>query len=331
MRLTIRWMLGLALFVIGALALGACGGDDEETPGAAGAGGQVEEVSLLMNWFPQAEQGGYFQAEATNLGETDGVSLKVDPGGPQIQTIPQVAAGEAAFGIAQADEIVLARAEDVPIVEVFAPVDRYLQCLMFQASANIDSFEDIEGHPVAVAPSGGFWPFLKAKYDYQNVDEINFTGSLSELARNPDLVQQCFITSEPYTAQKEGISVETLMVPDAGYNPYAQGLFTTERYLQENPEKVRAVVKAVQQGWGDFLQDPSAARQLVLERNEEMTAEKFDFAWNEMRERDLVQEPIGPMESERWNELEQAMKTAGVLEGDVDVSKAYTNQYIPRS
>ncbi len=327
----LRRTLATLVALLAAVTLAACGGSDDEgasTSASATTGVETEKVSLLMNWFAQAEQGGYWQAQAAQTGAADGLEIEVRQGGPQIQTIPQVAAGEADFGIAQADELMLARAQGVPVVEVFGGMDKYLQCLMFHPDAGISDYADISGHQVAVAPSGGFWPWIKGEYDVTDVKEINFTGSLAEFKRNHDLVQQCFITSEPYFAEQEGIDHETLMVADAGYNPYSQGLFTSEQMIKEHPETVRKVVAAVQEGWRQFIEDPTKARELVMEVNPDAEQEPFDFAWQTLKDGGYLGDPIGGMTAERWEELHTQLTDAGVLTKEVDPSTVWTDEFI---
>src|ERR1700683_5597489 len=60
-------------------------------------------VRILMNWFARADQAGYWQAQIDNLGKTDGLKITALQGGPKIQTIPQVAAGQAEFGMGDSE------------------------------------------------------------------------------------------------------------------------------------------------------------------------------------------------------------------------------------
>lgn len=315
--------------VIAVSGLAACGsGNDASGSGSAGNSPKTEKVTLLMNWFAQAEQGGYWQAQAADTGKADGLQIDVKQGGPQIQTIPQVAAGKADFGVAQADELMLARANGVPVVEVFGGMDKYLQCLMYHPSTGMKDFAGISGKQVAMAPSGGFWPYLKHRYNIKNVQEINFTGSLAEFKRNKNLVQQCFITSEPYYATQQKIDHAELLVADSGYNPYSQGLFTSEKMVKEHPDLVRKVVAAAQAGWTQFLADPAKGKALIQSVNKDTDPAAFDFAAKELKDGGYIGNPVGDMTAERWDTLHQQLQDSGVLTKDVDVSKLWTDQFI---
>lgn len=320
---SLRRLAAASTAALAVFAFSACSSDD-----SAGEDG-TQQVDLLMNWFAQAEQGGYWQAGAEQLAEDDGVELNVRQGGPQIQTIPQVASGEAEFGIAQGDELLLARAEGAPVVQVFGGMQKYLQCMMYHPSQDINDWSDLDGYRIAVAPSGGYWPYIKGEYGLDNVEEVNFTGSLGNFAGDERMVQQCFITSEPFVAQQEGIEIETLLVADSGYNPYSQGLFTTERVIQEDPELVEAVVAAVQEGWENYLADPTAGDELILETNEEMSAEKLAFAHDELSNGGYFADPIGAMEAERWQTMADQLREAGVLENEVNVDEVWTDEFMP--
>lgn len=323
-----RTLTAVAVLVAFA-GLAACGSSGSSSSSTSGSGSaSTQKVSLLMNWFAQAEQGGYWQAQAADTGKASGLSINVLQGGPQIQTIPQVAAGKADFGVAQADELMLARAQGVPVVEVFGGMDKYLQCMMYHPSTGIKGFADISGRQVAVAPSGGFWPWIKGRYNLKNVQEINFTGSLAEFKRNQNLVQQCFITSEPYFAKQQKIPNAELMVADAGYNPYSQGLFTSEQMVKDHPELVRKVVASVQAGWQQFLKDPTKGRDLVLQVNKDMQRGPFDYAWKTLKDGNYFGTPIGGMTAARWNTLHKQLQDAGVLTKPVDPSTVWTNQFI---
>jgi NitT/TauT family transport system substrate-binding protein len=327
------------LLAAAALALPAagCGGGEEpaeepaaEEPAATeteAAALEPREVSMVMNWFAQSEHGGYWQIAAEEIGADQGVTIDVEQGGPQIQTIPQVASGEFDYGLAIADQLLLGRSEGAPVVALFSPLNSP-RCVIFQTAAGIDSFEDIEGHPVAIAAAGGWWEFVKNRFELDEVREINFTGQLTELKQNDQLVQQCFFTSEPFEAEQQGIDAETLLISEAGYNPYTNFLFTTERKIREDPEEVAAVVAAAKEGWEQFIADPAAGIAHIIEVNEEMTEDKARFAHETIAEGLLV-DPLGCMELERWQELHDQIREVGVLTEDVDVSAAFTNEFTP--
>ncbi|MFI0366554.1 ABC transporter substrate-binding protein [Actinomadura sp. 1N219] len=298
--------------------------------GQAAGGAGTKDPVILTNWFAQAEQGGYWQAAAEQPAKSDGVTINVKQGGPSIQTIPQVTSGQATFGVGNADEVLVARKNGLPIVAVAAGFDTNLQCMMFHKPAGIRTFKDLNGHMVARTPSP-YWDFLKHQYGLSKVKEINNTGSLADYKRQQGFVQQCFVTSEPYTARKEGVKDFAMLsvAKDGGYNPYGNLLFTTERVINENPELVKQVVAAVVQGWKNFNSDPSKAKALVQKTNPDSVPDAFDFAAKTIREGGYLGGKPGSMTDERWKTLRDQLGAAGVVPKDFDYGKAFSTKYLP--
>ena len=113
----------------GALGLLACGAPDPE-PG----------LSLALNWKPEPEFGGIFEAE--RIGALAKRDLAVErTGGPGAPVVQMVTARQVSFGIASADEVVLARDRGSDVVAIFATYQTCPQGLMTHAARELGSLE----------------------------------------------------------------------------------------------------------------------------------------------------------------------------------------------
>lgn len=208
-----RWIVGVAIAGVVALGTSACasgGGTSSGDDSGSSDNGKKDlgSASILGNWFAQAEMGGYISAEADDLGKPLGIDVTFKQGGPGIQTIPQVAAGKADFGVGNADEILVARKSGVPIVAVMAGPAHNLQCLAYHESSGIKDFKDLSGKTVSRVPSP-YWDYINDHYKLKNVKVVNIT-SPAAFQKDENMALQCFITSEPFTFKKMGMT-------DVGY------------------------------------------------------------------------------------------------------------------
>lgn len=337
-------LLPVAVLSVLALSLAACSSDGGETPtqtqssdssapassdtsqasSEEPAGGDVTEVTILSNWFAQPEVGGYFQADAENLAGPDNVKITMKQGGPGIQTVPQVAAGEAQFGISHTDEIMVAIAAGLPLVAVSSAFAKDIQCLAYHKDTGIKDFPDLAGHKVSRVPSP-YWDYIVAHYKLEGkVDPINI-GSLANFQNDHDIVQQCFITSEPYTIKEMGMDdVGYLKISDSGYTPYRNLLFTTKEYADKNPDVVKAVAKAVSTGWEHYLADPTKGNELIMKTNPDGDPKVIEFANQIFKENpDLFTSPIGSFDDAQWKANRDQLVEAGLLKADFDYTQAY--------
>src|SRR5271166_4093329 len=75
-------------------------------------------VSLRLKWLNQAQFAGFYIAAQKGFYERRGLSVQIKPGGSEFPAIPDVAGGFDEFGVAGADQVLIARAQGAPITAV---------------------------------------------------------------------------------------------------------------------------------------------------------------------------------------------------------------------
>lgn len=283
-----------------------------------------------MNWFAQADQSGYWRTQVNGPAKNGGLDIQVVQGGPKIQTIPQVAAGQAEFGVGNADDVMLARLKGAPVRAVFVSLDLVPYSLVYHADSGIKTVADLKTKTVAVNIGFAYWEWIKKHYDLQGVHEIPVSGDLSLFRNSPNMVQQGYSIFLPYRMDAAGIPNGQFKVADLGYRPY-DVLFTTDEMIEKHPDLVRKAMEAVKQGWIDFVRDPAQTRDLILKLNTLVTPDVHDKAVAEMIA-DLLphdMKKIGCMVPARWNETAQQLKEVKFLPESFDPALAYDATMVP--
>ena len=298
--------------------------------GPAARAADPTPVRILMNWFAQADQAGYWQTQIDNLGASDGIKVTVMPGGPKIQTIPQVAAGQAEFGLGNADDLMLARLHGAPVKAVYNALDYVPYDLIYHPDPAVKKITDLKGKTFAVSLGFAYWEWIKKQYGLGAVHEIPISGDLTIFKNDPNMVQQGYSIFLPYRADALGIPNAQFKVADLGYRPY-DTMFTTDEMIQKHPDTVKAAIKAVRQGWANFIADPSKSKALILGMNSQVPADVHDKAVGEMIS-DLLQKDhskLGCMSDARWAETANQLKEVDFLPKDFDVKTVYDRTLLP--
>jgi len=317
------------------LLLGAAVGCTRQEGGKSEAGGPgLRRVVLQTDWFPQAEHGGYYQALARGFYREAGLDVDLWPGGPGAGIKLKVARGDADFGLLRSDDLILSVARDMPLVMVAATMQHDPQALMVHAASPVRTFADLDGRAVIGNVGMAFYPYLEKKYGIQLIRRQNTYG-LGEFFANPDTIQQCLVTNEPFFAEKNGHKVRTLPLVEAGYDCY-QAVFTRREVIRQSPDMVRRFVHASIRGWRDYLeQDPAPADDLILQRNPEMTRELLAFSRRELIRGAYVQgdpakgEGIGRLSPARLAGQVETLLQLKILERRIDVADAATTEFLP--
>jgi NitT/TauT family transport system substrate-binding protein len=104
-------------------------------------------------------------------------------------------------------------------------------------------------------------------------------------------------------------------VSDTGYNPYTTVLVTSGDFLRQNPDRVKAMVTAVREGWRAYLDDPKPTNQRMNQLNPSMALEVF--AEVAAAQKPLIETPgtpLGSMTKERWGMLIAQLQELGDIQ-----------------
>ncbi len=331
MRLSRRACLLAYGILFFALASG-CGREPESESPADQQ--ETIDVSLLLNWFPEAEHGGFFAAQAHGFYEEEGLRVRILAGGPGASVVPRVATGAVDFGVENADHVLLARSQDAPVVAVMAPIQTHPRCIMVHEDSGITDLSGLQDITLAMNVGGAFSHYLREHVPLNGVQIVPYAGNVSRFIRDKNFAQQAYVFSEPYLARLQGVKPRTLLLSEIGFNPYTSCLLTSEEMIETRPDVVRRVVRAAVKGWAKYLEDPVATNRRINEVNPEMDLAILEYGWEALRGLVLTEDArtggIGVMKLERWSQLhEQLVEIELVPAGKVEPQDAFTDSFLP--
>ncbi len=270
-----------------------------------------------MNWKPEPEFGGFYAAPFSS----QGVAVEILPGGAGTPTVQMVGAGSAEFGLVEADELVIARSRGNDVVALFAVFQQNPLALMVHASRKFTGIGDIfkKGATLAIQKGLPYVRLLEKQYSFANVKVVPSPGGdLSAFLRDPNFVQQVFVTSEYLTAKRQGADAQVFPIALTGFNPYSGVVATSGAYLSKNPEIAQKMVAAMRSGWRAYLDNPMPADEQMNRLNPSMTlkgfAETAEAQKALIENDDARRSGLGSMSRERWQTLINQLKDLGDIQ-----------------
>ncbi len=294
-------------------------------------------VKVQLNWYPESEHGGVYQALADGTYQAAGLTVDVRPGGRATPVAPELDLGRCQFAITGADDVVQFRSEGSDVVAVLAALQNHPRCIMVNAASPVENFADFasSGMTLQCQPGRGFLAFMEQKGFLKTVKQVPYHGSVSSLVTDPTIAIQAYSFAEPLLAQQQGVATRQLMVSELGWNPYSSVLVTTNELIQNRPELVGQVVKATRRGWENYFRDPKLGNAAILSANRHgMTAEALAFGAEQMKPLAMPAgfDPsnFGRMTRERWRDLVTQIDSFDTARaGKVDASQCFTNEFLP--
>jgi NitT/TauT family transport system substrate-binding protein len=294
----------------------------------------LTHVTFQADWYPQPEHGGFYDAVAKGYYKQEGLDVTIIPGGQYVSSAALIASGKVQFAMDSSDDVLKAIANaDEPIIAIGATMEHDPQGVMVHADSPVHAFPDLNGRSVAVKPGATWWQFIVQKFQLKDVHEMPLTYSVANFVRDPNYMQQVFVTSEPYFADRAGAPARVLLDSDAGYDPYRVFL-TSREYMQQHPEIVAKFTRASLRGWRDYMQDPTVANRLIEKLNPAMSRDWAAYSYAELKKGKFItgDDPsgaqLGQFDAARWQTMYDQLRALRVLKRPIDPTTAYTTQFL---
>jgi len=289
-----------------------------------------DRLVFATDWLAQAEHGGFYQAVAEGIYRRHGLDVTIRMGGPQVNGLQLLAAGQIDVAMGDALQALSAVEQGVPVVAVAAAFQKNPTVII--AHPGVSRIEDLKGRPIAIGAASNttFWPWLKQRYGFTDDQKRPYAFSVQPFLADPKLSQQGFATSEPFAIEKAGISPVVFLLAESGYPPYSEALIVTRATLDKRRDAIRRFVAASAEGWRSYLANPAPGNALIRKDNPQMGEELLAYGLAKMKAYGIVDggdagsAGLLTMTDARWQATVDFLRSAGLAKPSVDYAKAWT-------
>ncbi len=297
-----------------------------------------EKFVYMTNWYAEAEHGGFYQALAAGLYKQEGLDVSIRMGGPQVNGLQLLAAGQVDCLMGYDVQTMKAREQGITAVTVAAAFQKDPQ-VMIGHPENFKQMADLKGKTILISGDArtNFWPWLQATFKLDEKQLRPYTFNIQPFVADQNVVQQGYLSSEPYAIEKQAkFKPNAFLLSDHGWPPYTTTIVCMESTLQKKPKQVAAFVKASMQGWKDYMTgDPKAANALIRKDNPNMGEDELLNGIRLLKETGMVLGGdaktlgVGVITDERMKKTYDMMVAMKLLDPTkVELKKTYSTQFV---
>lgn len=318
------------LLVLGtALALSACA-SPRSTQGA------LTRIKLPLGYIPNVQFSPLYVAVEKGYFKQAGVEIEFDYSF-ETDAVSLVGANELQFAVVSGEQVLLARAQGLPVVYVAAWYQQYPVAVVSKVEQNIKVPADLQGKKIGLPGLYGA--------NYIGLDALLFSAGLTEqdvmldsigfnqveaLAADREQAVSVYTANEPVQLQAQGYALNEMRVAD--YVQLASnGLITNKTTLAQNPDLVRGMAEAFLKGLRDTIANPDEAYE-ISKKYVDNLSQADETVQKQVLARSIElwkAERLGYSNADAWTNMNDLLVKMGLLSAPLDVNQAFTNDFVP--
>jgi NitT/TauT family transport system substrate-binding protein len=294
------------------------------------------EVSVVMGYIPNVQFAPWFVAEKKGYFAANGLKVKF-VWGFETDGVKLVGANQADFAMLGGDQVIQARAQNIPLVYVASYYHAFPISIFSLKEKNILTPKDLVGKKVGLAGYFGAtytgWRAMlyeaKIKEEDIRTQDIGFTQVAAVTQGLVDAAAG-YSNNEPVQMRLAGKEINVIQVSD--YSKLVGiGLVTNEKMIAERPAIVQKVVQALLRAMQDSMNNPNEALDATIANIPEAGGSNLKTTQAVLEATiELWKSPrIGFSDPAAWAASYKFMKEAGFIKAEFDVTNAYTNKFVP--
>lgn len=297
-------------------------------------------VTLPVGYIPNVQFAPMYVAIEKGFYAAHGLDVSMDYN-METDSVALIGAGELDFAIVSGEQVLLGRAQGLPVVYVMAWYQEFPVGVAALAESGISEPADLAGKKVGIpglygASYIGLRALLQANGLQESdltLDSIGYTQTEALLDGLEDAVV-IYVSNEPIKLRAEGYDVNVMRVSDS-LQLVANGLVTSEEMIAQHPDRVRAMAAATLEGVAYITDHPDEAFEICkkyVDNLESLTPQEQQV------QKEVLQTSIpmfaiqkkGITDVQAWQNMQQVLLDMGLLLEPLPLDEAFTNEFLPQ-
>ncbi len=305
------------------------------------------KLKMVLNWKYQGPQGYFFLAQDRGYFAREGLDVTMDPGTGSGAPITLVASGAYDIGFGDMNALIdfATQKPDVAPIAVYAMFNQPPFAIAVKSGSPIKTAKDLEGKTLGGPANDGALKLFPAfctlaKIDCAGVKITNIQPNLREQLLMQGQFDGAFgfVNTIRFSAKLIGIDPDKelrfVKFGDFGMDLYSNVIMVSQKLAKENPQAVRGLLKAINQGVVDALKDPTAAVAAVAKRDQlidlKIERERFDATiLDEMNHPEIAKIGLGDVDDARLKASIDILAMAFDLKSKPPVEQVFNRSFLP--
>ncbi|WP_420805783.1 ABC transporter substrate-binding protein [Paenibacillus wynnii] len=324
LRVSVSLLL-LCIFLI----LGGCSAGKSKQP--------LQKLTLMLDWYPNAVHSLFYAAESQGFFAEEGLDVEIRMPADGNDGLKLVAANQIDLALSYQPQVLMARAEQIPVQSIAAIVRHPLNHLLIPAEGAVQRPKDLMGKSIGYSSIPLYEAMVKTMIkndggDPQsaNLIDVGFDLIPAISTDKVDAIMGGFINHEALILAKEGHPVTSIHPTDYGVPDYYElVLVASEQGLKNNNTYLKKFMTAITKGQQYVQEHPDEALSILLKHEDATSPLDKDIEQQSLQIllplMDAGDQTFGYQDPESWENVHQWLIENQLLHTDVKTEEAFIN------
>ena len=281
-----------------------------------------KKVSLQLQWLHQFQFAGFYMAKEKGFYDAAGLDVEIREFTSDTNTIGDVVAERADFGIGRS--IIIDGINRKKVVALGAMFQHSPLMLLATEKSGIKTAKDLKGKRVMLkteditsAPIVAMIASAGLKIEDLILQPHSF--NLQDLIDGKTDAMLAYTSNEPFGLEERGIPYAIISPTDYGFDFYSDILFTSRHLLENDPDTVRSFYEASMKGWQYAFDHMEESVDVILKKYNTQNKSRSHLLFEAAALKKLAYDgnlPLGHIERSKIHRIIDIYKVLGLCASD---------------
>jgi len=292
-----------------------------------------DKVSLQPMWVDQFQFAGYYMAKEKGFYKEVGLDVEIKKFRKKMNSVDEVLSSRATYGIGRSS-LIKSRSDGKKVVLLSAIFQSSPFVLITKDIVNIKSIEDFKGKKVMLTRDVADAVSIRAMImssgvKESEIDVLQHSFNFDDLLNGKVDLYAGYTTNETYILQEKNIPYRVFSPKDEGFDFYSDILFTSQRELEENPQRVEKFRDASLRGWRYAFENIQESIELIYEKYNptKKSLEALRYEAEELKKLAFIDDiKFGEISEEKVQRIFDIYKILGLAKDKIDMNEFIFNK-----
>ena len=226
-------------------------------------------ITLQLNWLNQFQFAGYYVAKEKGFYKDIGINVEINELKNKKDLADIIKNGEADFAIGRSSLLInKINGDDVVAL---AAIFQHSPLMLLSTNDDIKTINDIKNKKIMITPDAEFTASISAmlnsnNIEYDDLKVLTHSFNLNDLISKKTDLMASYISNEPIRLEERGIKYTVFHPKDYGFDFYSDILFTSSRFIKQNPTTTKKFYEATIKGWEYAFEHKTEVAEIIFNK-----------------------------------------------------------------